>query len=392
MQYDQHMIRTILFYSLFYVATVCGNISTIYLSWSEDPTTTMTIQWHSSPGESDELRLQLPDGIVSFRAVTHPFAQEPISIHTIRLKDLLPDTEYSFQIADVAKKYTFRTAPTHLEKPIKFVIGGDLYTSPIVFRKMCHVVMSKDPLFAVLGGDLAYALNNPTLFAHKPAKQWLRFLADWTESMQTTEGRLVPFLIAPGNHDITTGKNELFFALFDFPEKQLHRAIDFGSYLSLVLLDTGHYSPIAGAQTTWLKSALASRTHFPYLFSIYHISAYPSFYSESCKTPKNIRANWCPVFDEYALQAAFEHHNHTYKKTVPLKANVENPLGTVYFGDGCWGAKPRKIRKQSYLEKAASTNHFYLVEMTRKTASISAIGSKGELIDRAEIQAHASAQ
>jgi hypothetical protein len=382
------MMRTFLFFSSFYVAIIFGNISTIYLSWSEDPTTTMTVQWHSSPGESDELRLQLPDGIVSYTAINHPFSDEPISIHTIRLKDLLPNTEYSFQIGNNAKKYTFRTAPLNLEKPLKFLIGGDLYLSPITFRKMCRVAMSQDPLFAVLGGDLAYAFNNPSLFAHKPAKQWRRFLADWTQSMQTPEGRLIPFLIAPGNHDITAKKNELFFALFDFSEKQLYRAIDFGSYLSLILLDTGHFSPIEGAQTAWLKSALSSRTHIPYLFAIYHVSAYPSFFPKNRKKPKQLRANWCPLFDEYALQAAFEHHNHTYKKTVPLKTNQKDPSGTIYFGDGCWGVKPRKPDNAWYLEKAAPTNHLYLVEMTRKSAWINAIGLNGELLDKAEIGAH----
>jgi len=239
----------------------------------------------------------------------------------------------------------------------------------------------------VLGGDLAYAIGHPHPFSSKPLTQWRHFLADWTQHLQTPNGRLIPFLLVPGNHDLSSKETGLFFALFDFPEKILYRTVDFGQYLSLVLLDTAHLSPIAGAQTQWLEKALSVRSDVSYLFAIYHVGAYPSFYEYEGKDPKSIRANWCPLFDRYNVQACFEHHSHAYKKTFPLKGNQKASPGTIYFGDGCWGVKPRITHKAWYLEKSASINHVYLIEMTATEARVNAISIQEKLIDRAIIPA-----
>ena len=69
------------------------------------------------------------------------------------------------------------------------------------------------------------------------------------------------------------------------------------------------------------------------------------------------REHWLPLFDEYGVTAAFEHHWHVMKVTKPLRNNEVSLFfldldgwtrlmtakqvhegGTVYFGDGGWGA------------------------------------------------------
>jgi hypothetical protein len=137
-----------------------------------------------------------------------------------------------------------------------------------------------------------------------------------------------------------------------------------------------------GPQTAWLEKTLSERTKFPYLFAVYHVGAYPSFYSYESRWPKTIRDTWCPLFDKYGVQATFENHSHTYKKTYPLKANQKDPSGTIYFGDGCWGVKPRKPHNAWYLEQVGSKNHVYLIEVTPQSASISALGANGELLNK----------
>lgn len=356
-----------------------GDISAIYLSWYDDPATTMTIQWHTPLDGS--LALQMNGK--TYPDESHLFSTEPILIHTVHLRDLAPDTEYSFQIGK--EQYSFKTAPSELSKPLKFAIGGDMFLSTGLFRKMSHVVVEQDPLFAVLGGDLAYAINNPSLFAASPEKQWRKFLAEWTKTMKTESGRLIPFLLVPGNHDLSVKRNDLFFSLFAFPEKKLYRAIDFASTIRLVLLDTGHLTPVAGPQTEWLSKTLAERAEIPHLFAVYHVGAYPSFYSYESRGARNVRDHWCPLFDQYAVQAAFEHHSHAYKKTYPIKANQKDPLGTIYFGDGCWGVKPRKPHNAWYLEQAAAKNHVYLVEVTAQSATIRAIDAYGKLLEKTVI-------
>jgi 3',5'-cyclic AMP phosphodiesterase CpdA len=364
------------------------NITALYLSWYGDPTTTMTIQWHSDLDE-DDIHYQRSGGPKATVTGTHHlFRKEEIFIHAATLEGLEPDTEYSFWINDELELYRFRTAPATLASPLRFVIGGDLYLSPKLFRKMSQTLLQLDPLFAVLGGDLAYAIGHPFKLLTSPSRQWRNFLADWKETLVTANNRLIPFLVVPGNHDISPDNYEMFFSLFAFPKKELYRAIDFGSYLSLILLDTGHFQPIDGRQTLWLKNALSTRSSGPYLFAVYHEAAYPSHYSYTGTTPQKIRANWCPLFEEYRVQAAFEHHNHAYKKTYPLKGDAidpGDPGGTLYFGDGCWGATPRSTIKHWYLDQHARKNNAYFVELGPRSTSIKAIGLNGEVLGDATI-------
>ena len=383
------------FLLLFLLAPILAmaDINALYLSWYEDPTTTITIQWHTDSEESeepdDEIHLQLPDGEwVFFTGSSQPFIHEYFLIHTLKLQDLEPDTLYHFKVGKELKIYSFRTAPQTLDKPLRFIVGGDLYISPELFRMMNRMIVKQDPLFAVLGGDLAYAIRNPFRFRCTASSKWRSFLTDWTRQMVTPEGRLIPFLIVAGNHDIARGDPaDLFFSLFAFPERTLYRSMDFGNYLSLILLDTGYITPIEGTQTRWLEKTLQDHENIPFCFPVYHEGAYPSFYPYNNQTAKKVRTNWCTLFNKYGVRAAFEHHSHTYKRTYPLKAGKIDPTGTIYLGDGCWGVPPRTTNDLWYLEKRGSSNHVYLLEMNRKSCSVKALGLKGEILDEFSIPA-----
>ena len=155
----------------------------------------------------------------------------------------------------------------------------------------------------------------------------------------------------------------------------------------MILLDSDCFEPIEGEQTDWLQGALAEGGDFPYRFAVYHMAAYPSHYSFNGAIPKKIRAHWCPLFDQYQLHAAFEDHNHTFKKTFPLRNNQIDEQGTIYFGDGCWGALPRVTKTHWYLAKQGRENHVYLIDLDTKSAKIKAIDLQGKVIDYTEIPA-----
>lgn len=379
------MIR--LLFVLFLLARSLGaETLALYLSWYGDPTTTMTIQWHTPLSETgDEVSLRMPSGEKKTFSGSHiEFASR--IIHTVLLDGLSPDTEYPFQIQLDPALYKLRTAPQTLDQPLRFVIGGDAYHSKEAFRKMNNAIVDKAPLFAVIGGDIAYAINgNPFRLRSTMRNRWFSFLREWKEQMILPDGQVIPFLLVAGNHDISSNDYELFFTLFAFPEKQLYRTVDFGNYLSLFLLDTGHFQPIEGEQTAWLGAALAKRKTVSYPIPVYHIAAYPSYYSFSGSIPKKIRANWCPLFEEHNLKAAFENHNHAFKRTYPIRNGKIDPTGVVYLGDGCWGVPPRTTDDHWYLTKRESKNHVYLLELTPESAKIEAFGFSGESIDQFEI-------
>lgn len=378
------MVRFLL--PLLLSASLWAEVTAFYLSWYDDPTTTMTIQWISPHHEPEgELFLEMQDQWESIPNSHHPV--HSILVYEAHLKNLKPDTEYRFRIGKEGNVYKFRTAPASLERPLRFVIGGDAYSNKKLFRRMNQTIVKKDPLFTVIGGDIAYALDIRLFRLRSSAfRRWLSFLTEWKEQMVTSDGRVIPFVLVPGNHDIQPNKYELFFNFFAFPKKQLYRALDFNNYLSLILLDTGNFQPIEGRQTLWLKQALSSRTNTPYLFAIYHVAAYPSFYSYEAPSSRKIRQLWCPLFDQYRISAAFENHNHTFKRTYPIKNNkIDYDEGILYLGDGCWGASPRRTNDMWYLEKKARKNNVYLVELTPEKAHIEAIDLLGKPLDEVSL-------
>ena len=380
------MIRSLIIFFLLFSFAGYGERTALYLTWVDDPTTSMAISWHTPlDEEGNSLFLQQGEKWKEATGASAPLNER--LIHRVFLNDLQPNTTYAFRFEEEGTVYQFRTAPGNLEQPLKFVVGGDVYLSTKLFRRMNQTVVRQDPLFAVIGGDIAYAIKtNPFRSESGSVKRWFSFLEEWSKQMIAKEGRLIPLLPTSGNHDVTPDHYEAFFSLFPMPKKQFYRALDFGRYLSLILLDTGHFQPVQGQQSYWLDKALAARSHRPYLFAVYHEAAYPSYYPFEGEVPAKIREYWCPLFEKWGVQAAFEHHNHAFKRTYPIRQGQIDPKGLIYLGDGCWGATPRKPEDRWYIEKRARKNNIYLIELTEEKAHITALDLLGDPLDEIEFK------
>jgi hypothetical protein len=133
----------------------------LYLIWQQDPTTTMTIDWHTEVGDQ-------ADPIVRYKVVgegnwgeikaaQHPFPYSNRTIHRVELTELHPDTFYRFRVGEFSRAYKFRTMPLNIhERPLVIAAGGDTSHGRHM-RQMNRVAMEYDPDFIVWGGDLAYA-------------------------------------------------------------------------------------------------------------------------------------------------------------------------------------------------------------------------------------------
>jgi hypothetical protein len=367
--------------------------SVLYLTWMHDPTTTMAVHWHTTEDESNSEVAYRKKGAKEWRTKKGIYALLPktnLLIHTIELDELEPNGEYQFRIIGKKGTYQFRTLPKTLLTPVRFVVGGDAYFYLSVLRKMNERIASCDPDFVVVGGDIAYTNGRRAVFKGKgwEIKRWRTFLKQWKKQMVTSDGRMIPIVPVLGNHDIkaTTltpmAHHFLFYELFAIPEQGTsYRVLDIGDYLSLFLLDSGHTFHIEGQQTAWLKKTLSERENVPYKMAAYHIAAYPSVYPYRDQSPKKIRTQWNPLFERYHLNVAFEHHNHAYKRTFPLKGNKIDPDGVIYMGDGSWGVTPRKPKKSWYLANIAQANTVCLVTLDSKIGSIEALNIHGEIFD-----------
>ena len=225
-------------------------------------------------------------------------------------------------------------------------------------------------------------------------ERWNQFFDSWKNKAHTPDGRLIPMLVTIGNHEVTgfwgqpPEKAAGYYALFAMPGSRGYNCLDFGHYLSIFLLDSGITHSIDGAQRDWLQEQLAKRRRVTHVFPVYHIPAYPSarpeVEGENGDYTQDIRKFWCPLFDRYGVKLAFEHHDHAFKRTVPIRAGKKDPKGIIYLGDGAWGVNLRKPDTQNprwYIARTESVRHFYVVTLFRKAREVLAVNEKGEIFD-----------
>ncbi len=306
---------------------------------------------------------------------------------------LAPGTEYAFRIGKSSGVYRFRTMPKKANDTISFVSGGDV---GIQAAAVANNVMAarQNPHFAIVGGDLGYDNGRSVEIS-------LAFIRNWSKTMIDSEGRLIPMVTCIGNHEVNggytsdRGKAPFYLALFDglFPDKTFNM-LDFGDYLSLVLLDSGHLTPIGGDQSCWLEKTLLARQDLPHTLCVNHVPAYPSHRNPlgvPAKDGKKAvngtgienRKHWVPLFDKYRVPLVLEHHDHTFKRTKPLLNGMQHENGVLYLGDGSWG-KIRIPRPQDDLDvmvKTSSEYHITLHKLQGRERFHLAMNEKGKIMD-----------
>lgn len=409
-----HITRSLLVALLIFVApaaTHAEDLIGLFLSWQQDPTTTMTVTWVDIYANSSPTILYRKYDGKKHSADTKwqkatPASQSTVGPTTLQLRrteltGLEPGTRYEFGIGDKTEDVThfwrFDTMPEKLTEPLTFVAGGDMMHSRELLDDMNREMQKLDPDFAVLMGDIAY--ENGVYGTH-----WIDWLQSWRKYSVGKEKRLIPLVIGIGNHEVKGHYNgripqdaPYFYSIFALPGDRSYYALDFGKYLSLVILDTQHTQPVIGPQADWLGKALAERADQQFLIAGYHFPAFGT-----AKGPKDggaidaplaldLQKHWVPSFERYGLTAVFENDHHTFKRTHRIRNRErDDENGILYLGDGCWGVEPRPVPKPGaawWLAKAESRNHLWRVELDPNgEAKFEAIDANGKAFDETEIE------
>jgi acid phosphatase type 7 len=389
----------------------------LYLTWQQDPTTTITIDWHDTLRTRDHvLQYRILDTADSDWSeatpseIPFPFSRR--TIYRVEVTGLLPSTEYEFRFGADSRVYRFRTMPTHLQEPMRIAIGGDSMHRKEWLEQVARESMRFDLDFVIMGGDMAYENGLPP--DRQPRESPLgNLMYDWFDGYKNTfvteNGRVIPMVVIPGNHEVNGGyyyreenrpnfppyqqTDEIraliapyFYAAFAMPGQPGYNVLDFGNYMSLILLDTDHSNPVEGVQTEWLKERLSERAHIPHLFPVYHVPAWPSVRSMFDRTQTDIRTHWVPLFEQNGVELAFENHDHAYKRTHPIRNGEVAANGILYMGDGAWGVSVREPGSWQdyepwYIAKAIAERHFILLTLQGTQRHMVAINENGEIID-----------
>jgi phosphodiesterase/alkaline phosphatase D-like protein len=370
----------------------------IYLEWVNDPTSSIVINWieddttgaaeisYRIRGSSDEWTSTL--GSVSVIPDT------TLKKNTVQLVGLTPDSSYEFKIDSFIEIHNFRTLPAELNESVRFLVTGDVYgdgTDPAQdterFTQISVHASAQNPYFIVLAGDIVH-LSLENEYNQNTLNRYFKFLKEWTDYMITPQGNRIPMVVGLGNHELpqrfggSPSDAKYFNALYSFPGLQGYNTLDFGDYLSLIVLNTDHTARIEGDQTTWLDEQLNLRSSIKHVFPIYHVSAYPSSNDPLPGRGLEVLNYWTPIFEKYNVKFAFEHDMHGYKRTVPLKAGEIHACGVRYFGEGGFAIPPAgKDGNQWYVQNFWDSPHFLRVDVSASKRRVSSFSIYGTEID-----------
>jgi hypothetical protein len=361
---------------------------TLFLTWQRDPTTTMTVQWVGADAAPPNIHMSAVTAGLARWSTTpttaRPFPFTDLRVFRAELTGLTPGTEYRFRIGTNPHTSSFRTMPSRATDRLTFVSGGDCGVNAHA-AAVNMLAARQNPSFAVIGGDLAYDNG-------REPQAMLGFLRNYSRHMIDTQGRLIPMVACIGNHEVAGGYGQprsaapLFLSLFDgLFHDTTYATLDFGDYLSLVLLDTGHVAHIGGDQTDWLDRTLRERVDRPHLIVANHVPAYPSYRPADGAdgTGAGNRQHWVPLFEKHNVDVVLEHHDHTFKRTHPLRGGHIDRDGIVYLGDGSWGQLRAPVSPESrpYLATTGQAYHVTLHRLEGDRRYHQALEESGKVVD-----------
>ena len=322
-----------------------ADIARLRCMWREDPTTTMVIGWDQIAGTNPTLyystnqisgqrfesyaQLKTPDKVLYIKGMNN---------HFVRLRGLTPDTRYFFKIVDSnggSRIYSFQTAPASPNTRLSIIAGGDSRNHREGRINANKLVGKLQPHFVLFGGDMTGADND---------RQWPVWFDDWQHTV-TDDGRLTPIVVTRGNHEYA---NKTLMDLFDVETRDLFYAFTFGTNL-LRVYTLNSLIPSGGKQATWLNNDLSQHSYIQWKIAQYHHTIRPHTKRKPEKHEQLL--NWSSLFYKHQVQLVVESDAHVVKTTYPISPSNESgsyegfirddQRGTIYVGEGCWGAPLR---------------------------------------------------
>eukprot|EP00343_Euplotes_focardii_P010305 CAMPEP_0205827756 /NCGR_PEP_ID=MMETSP0206-20130828/32968_1 /ASSEMBLY_ACC=CAM_ASM_000279 /TAXON_ID=36767 /ORGANISM="Euplotes focardii, Strain TN1" /LENGTH=277 /DNA_ID=CAMNT_0053128933 /DNA_START=1068 /DNA_END=1901 /DNA_ORIENTATION=+ len=257
----------------------------------------------------------------------------------------------------------------------------------------------------LVGGDIAYDNNVPTCY-----RAWDYFLRHTPHNKldtATNSTRIIPMLLAVGNHDMGAYSYAGIHHVHDrhqpvmkhwFPqhttfgevppisERRPYFSHQFGDKLLIMSLDVGYDALMEGEQLDWMIDVLENSNakikmaqfHGPIITSFKQTAAGDYVVQD---VGQRI---WVPVFDKYNMTLISENHSHVFMRSKLLKGMKEDSKGTLYIGEGSWGPKeidPEVVNKE-YFDKTIAAQSVWIVGVDDSNSiKLTAYDEKNTIID-----------
>jgi hypothetical protein len=341
-----------------------------HLAFGPDPQTQMIVGFNSTAPitKADVVATSLRGD----HSVTAPATLQTVRGSTARyarcaLTGLHPDTAYRYTVRVDGQQVSsamFTTAAP--EGPFRFTAFGDQGVGARAVAVL-NTLQRLSPRVHLVAGDLCYADSSGQggpgdVFDPTRWDEWL--------DQNDPVGSHLPWMIAPGNHEMEPG-----FANHGYAGWLSRVAIGGTSPLAVPVASTFRHSCVGfvgldsndvsyeipanrgwtqGQQTSWLDSTLAALRADPtidFIVAYMHASPYSTSDAHGCEG--GIRESWVPLFDKYQVDLVISGHNHCYERTLPLRTGTvtahatgataaapqitDSELGTTYITAGGGG-------------------------------------------------------
>lgn len=350
-------------------------------TWRSDPATTMVIGWDQLSGFNPVLYFDVID--FGQQANAYRNKQQPDRIivskgmnnHFVRLSGLQPNTVYYFVIEDsegVSQRYSFKTAPNTPNERLSVIAGGDSRNNREARREANKLVSKLRPHLILFDGDMT---------AGDTYQEWREWFDDWQETIGS-DGRLFPVLPARGNHEAA---NSSITELFDVSNSDVYYALTLGGNLFRIYT-LNSLIPPGGSQRIWLEGDLSASSNIIWKMAQYHHPIRP--HTQKKPEKDELLLNWATLFHKYKVSLAMESDAHVVKVTYPVRPSNEpgseegfirdDENGTVYIGEGCWGAPLRENNdNKSWTRASGSFNQFKWIFVDREKIEVRTVRTDG---------------
>lgn len=347
---------------LFFAYVTFANTDSYRIMWREDPSTSMVIAWNQLSGTNPIVYYGKTDegsnwnNYPNSRSVDRSVFYKGMNNQFARLTGLEANTAYYFVIKDsqgTSKRFWFKTIPNQNSERLSFIAGGDSRNNRTPRVNANKLVSKLRPHAVFFGGDMTNGDSST---------EWIEWFSDWQNTIGT-DGRMIPIVAARGNHE---DSNNSIYNLFDTPSTNIYYAMSFGGDLIRAYTLNSEIS-ISGSQTSWLQNDLTNEKNVIWKMAQYHKPMRPHVSNKS--EGNNQYSNWSNLFYDNNVRLVVECDAHTVKTTWPIKPSTnsgndegfirEDKLGTVYVGEGCWGAPLRTNNdNKTWTRASASFNQF----------------------------------
>ena len=350
------------------------NLKGPYLSWVDDPTTTMTISWQT-PIQTN--------GIVQWGNTTNygnsiAGSSSVDNLYSVTITGLEPNTIYHYRIISNIRNYTqlvedhwFKTAPNSTVS-FSFIAYGD--SRPDIFgnsghRYVCNQMLKTEPnpAFILHTGDIVFQSNMEN--------QWNQFFYELKDIIDHA-----PLFTALGNHEYNEFGGDYgwhYFNYFNYPaaNNEWYYSFNYSNVHVISLNLSVSDVQISSAQINWLKNDLEKvnkSSNINWIVIFFHVPLYSS--GGFGDDPLAISALE-QIFIDYKVDLVISGHDHQYERM--------NVKGVQYIVTGGGGSELEVyIGGNEDVQYSENIHHFCLIEVNGLSMTIKTISSTGAIIDQ----------